>query len=606
MKWKLTVGFCIFFVLVTLVWALLFELDRNTVWGWVLLGVVLGVWLVLRCTVLVRHGFFLRLFCFAGAMALAFLVFRLSCPPIRAIPAVQVKEPKPTGVVTVAQGKLTGVYNADESVEVYTGIPYAKPPVGELRWREPEPPEAWEGVRVCDTFAPMSMQPRNSPIFDSVAEIFVYHTFEFGPENNFIAPMSEDSLYLNVWKPAGDVSGLPVLVYVHGGSLTTGQTWYDQYNGETLARQGIVVVNFAYRLGVFGYFADEDLQAESPNGTTGNYGLLDQIQALKWVQENIAAFGGDPARVTIAGESAGASSVGALCVSPLAKGLFVRAIAESSGITAKQPYHTFRTMDKALETGRRIRTEFGCRSLADLRAVPAEKLVNTRHSNASMTVDGWAVTEQPWRTYLRGANHETALLQGYNVHEADLFCMGEKVTKENYAESLVPLYGDYAAQAADTLPPRAQDKRYKVLIDRGGDAKGAYDEAVSAAWFSYSHYRWAKLLTNKGRPVYTYWFTKDNGGMGSNHAGELPYFFGCLESHPKLYDAADRRLSELMVQYYVNFVKTGDPNAEGLPRWDSAAEAPDRVLELGETVGMTDDPYLILHRLLDKHQDSLD
>ena len=606
MKWKLTVGFAILFLLVALVWALLCELDRNTVWGWVLLGLVLGAWLVLRCTVLVHRGFFLRLLGFAGAMALAVLVFRLSYPPVRAVPAVSVKNPKTTGVVTVAQGRLTGVYNADETVEVYTGIPYAKPPVGDLRWKEPQPPENWEGVRVCDTFAPMSMQPRNSPIYDSVAEIFVYHTFCFGPQNNSIAPMSEDSLYLNVWKPAGEVSGLPVLVYVHGGSLTTGQTWYDQYNGETLAKQGVVVVNFAYRLGVFGYFADADLQAESPNGTTGNYGLLDQIQALKWVQENIAAFGGDPAQVTVAGESAGASSVGALCVSPLAEGLFVRAIAESSGITAKVPYHTFRTLDKALETGEKIRAEFGCQSLAELRAVPAERLVNTQYANASMTVDGWAIAEQPYLTYARGANHETALLQGYNVHEADLFCMGERVSTENYRESLAPLYGDLADEAAAAVPPRAQDERYRVLIDRGGDAKGAYDEAVSAAWFSYSHYRWAKLLTDQGRPVYTYWFTKDNGGMGSYHAGELPYFFGCLERHPRLYTEADRRLSDVMVQYYVNFIKTGDPNGAGLPRWETAAEAPDRVLELGETVGMTDDPWLPLHRLLDRYQDGLD
>ncbi len=606
-KRKLSVGFWILFVLVSLLWVLLFELDRNTLWGWGLLILVLAGWFVLRLKLLSGRGFGWRLLGFAGAMALAVLVFRLSYPPIRAVPAVNVKNPKATGVVTVAQGQLTGVYNEDETVEVYAGIPYAKPPVGDLRWREPQPPESWEGVRVCDTFAPMSMQPRSSPIVDSLAEIFVYHTFEITTKNNCIAPMSEDSLYLNIWKPAGDVSGLPVLVYVHGGSLTTGQTWYDQYNGETLAKQGIIVVNFAYRLGVFGYFADEDLQKESPNGTTGNYGLLDQIQALKWVQENIAAFGGDPDQVTIAGESAGASSVGALCVSPLSEGLFVRAIAESSGITPRVPYHTFRTLDEALQTGRAIREEFGAKNIADLRAVPAEKLVNTGNANSAMTVDGWAVTEQPYLTYARGANHETALLQGFNVHEADLFCMGSKVTKDNYAESLELLYGVYAAEAAAAVPPRVQEPFYKTfLLDRGGDAKGAYDEAVSAAWFSYSHYCWGKLLTEQGRPVYTYWFTKDNRGMGSNHAGELPYFFGCLESHPKLYDAADRRLSEVMVRYYVNFVKTGDPNGEGLPRWETGAEAPDRVMELGDTVGMTEDPYLPLHRLLDKYQADLD
>ena len=604
-KRRLKIGFLLLFLLVSLICFALFELGRNTLWGWGLLLVILTAYFILQIKLLFRLSFAWRLLGFVDLLGLVALVFFLSGPPIRAVPAVRAEQPRVTGIVTVEQGQLTGVCSSDGAVEVFAGIPYAKPPVGELRWREPQEPEPWSGVRACDTFAPMSMQVRSSPIFDSLAEIAVYHTFRITTENNQIAPMSEDSLYLNIWKPAGDVSGLPVLVYVHGGSLTGGQTWYDQYNPEALAKRGIVVVNFAYRLGVFGYFAHEALAAESPNGTTGNYGLLDQIQALKWVQKNIAAFGGDPAQVTVAGESAGASSVGALCVSPLSEGLFVRAIAESSGITARVPYHTFRPLEDALQMGRDIQEEFGAKNIEALRSISAEALVSTKFTNSAMTVDGWAIPEQPYLIYEKGLNHETALLQGWNVHEADLFSMGVRVDEENYAEKLEPLYGPFAAQAAALVPARAQDSFYKCVIDRGGSSKGAYDTAVSAAWFSYSHYRWEKLLSAQNVPVWTYYFTKDNKGLGSHHAGELPYFYGCLDVHPENYTQGDHALSELMQQYYVNFIKTGDPNGTGLPQWSSAAEAPDQVLELGAAVGMIPDPNLGLHELLDQFQQTL-
>ncbi|MBQ2323172.1 MAG: carboxylesterase family protein, partial [Oscillospiraceae bacterium] len=407
MKTKMKTGAIVCFVLAALVMLVLLELGKNTLWGWALTAALfVGFWLVYP-----RVGpKGLRLLVWLGLIVLFALVMKLTEPPYRAIPATEGKHPAVTGVVTVAQGDLTGVTNADGSVEVYAGIPYAKPPVGELRWREPQEPESWEGVRVCDHFAPMSMQVRNHPIFDSLTSWGVFHMFRPSLKDNFLEPMSEDSLYLNIWKPAGDVKDLPVMVFIHGGSLTSGQPSYSEYNGESLAKKGIIVVNFGYRLNVFGYLATEELAAESPNGTTGNYGLLDQIQALRWVQQNIAAFGGDPDQVTVSGESAGASSVNALCVSPLSRGLFRRAIAESSGITAKVPYHTFRPLAAALEMGRNIMAEFGAASMDDLRAVDAEKLVRTKYTNNAMTVDSYAITEQPYLTYEKGENHEEALL----------------------------------------------------------------------------------------------------------------------------------------------------------------------------------------------------
>ena len=600
---KGTIVFTILTVLAALLCAVLLMLGKNTLWGWALALAAFIALVVVRVR-FVTGGFLPHLALWAVFLAVLALIYKLSGPPIRAIPAVEGKTPTPTDVVTVAQGNLTGVYTPDGSVEVYTGIPYAKPPVGELRWREPQEPEPWDGVRVCDHFAPMSMQTRNNTAFDSLTAWGIYHTFKPSLLHNSLEPMSEDSLYINVWKPAGEQTGLPVMVYIHGGSLTSGQPSYSEYNGESLARKGIVVVNFGYRLNVFGYLATEQLAAESQSGTTGNYGLLDQIAALKWVRQNIAAFGGDPDQVTICGESAGASSVNALCVSPLSEGLFRRAIAESSGITAKQPYHTFRKLSDALEMGKNILAEFGASSMDDLRAVPAEKLVNTQYTNNSMTVDGYAITEQPYLTYARGDNHEEALLHGYNVHEADLFTLFTKVTKDNYVETLRPLLGDWSEQAAALYPPRAVDEKYHYLVEAGGDAKGACNEVYSAAWFAYSHYNWTRLLSELNKPVWEYHFTKDNGSLGSCHGGELPYAFGNLDRHAWLYDDGDRALSEVMQEYWANFVKYGDPNGEGLPEWEQTRNGR-TVLELGEQVMPTADPYIDLYELIDAYQDSV-
>ena len=603
---KLRPGFIVLLVITTLLYAALLELGKNTLWGWGLALLAACAFVFIRLRFLAGKRRLLRFAGWVGFLAVLALIFAVSQPPYRAVPAVVgVKTPAVTDIVTVKQGQLTGVYTADGAVEVYTGIPYAAPPVGENRWREPQEPEPWEGVRVCDHFAPMSMQTETNTIFASLTQIAVYHTFRVSLKDNWLEPRSEDSLYLNVWKPEGDVSGLPVLVYIHGGSLTSGQPSYNQYNGEALARKGIVVVNFAYRLNVFGYYASEELAAESPNGTTGNYGLLDQIAALRWVQENISAFGGDPDQVTICGESAGASSVNALCVSPLSEGLFRRAIAESSGITAKVPYHTFRSFDDALKMGKNILSEFGASIVEDLRSVPAEQLVNTRYTNNSMTVDGYAITEQPYLTYLKGENHEEALLGGFNAHEADLFALFYKVDEGNYVEMLSEVYGDRAAEAAALCPPEALDPQYHYVVDQGGSAKGSFNFALSATWFTYSHYNWSRLLTAQGRPCWEYYFTKDNGSLGSCHAGELPYAFGDLHWNGWLYDEGDAALSEIMQEYWVNFVKYGDPNGAGVPDWPRFAEDPTQVLELGAHVGMITDPYLELYGLIDQYQDSI-
>ena len=601
---RIKVGTIILLVITAVITAVILELGKNAISDWLIAGSLFIVFIALYINSLYDKPWLWRTAGWIAFLIILFGVVKFLAPPFKQIPAVDIKNPKATEVVTIAQGQLTGVYNEDESVEVYTGIPYAKPPVGELRWKEPVEPDGWEGVRVCDHFAPMSMQAQNSPRYDSLLSIFGFHNFKISLKDNFREAVSEDSLYLNIWKPAGDVKDAPVLVYIHGGSLMTGQPSYSEYRGEDLAKKGIIVVNFGYRLGVFGYFANEELAAESPNATTGNYGLLDQIQALKWVQQNISAFGGDPEQVTIAGESAGASSVNALCVSPLSKGLFVRAIAESSGITAREPYHTFRSFDDALKMGQDIMDEFGVKSIDELRKIDASKLVGTKYQNSAMTLDGYAITEQPYLTYEKGENHEEALLNGFNVHEADIFNMAVKVNEDNYAETLKKQLGDYAGEATALFPAEPQEKAYKYIIDAGGDAKGSYNRVMSAIWFTYSHYKWSNYLKEQGRPVYEYYFTKDNKSLGSNHAGELPYAYGNLWRHAWLYDEKDVKLSEAMTEYWVNFVKTGDPNGDGLPRWQQFAEDDTKVFELGENIGMIDEPYLKLYEVIDKYQQS--
>ncbi|MBR1691991.1 MAG: carboxylesterase family protein [Lachnospiraceae bacterium] len=596
-------SFWIVIGIIMLLYGTILELSKNVVAGWIAAGIVFTGYIVFAMRFLEGKKPQLRVAGWVCLSALLVLVYRLSAPPYKAVPATELAHPESTDIVTVRQGQLTGVYNEDKSVEVYAGIPYAKPPVGELRWKEPQEPESWEGIRVCDHFAPMSMQGRNHPLYDSLVTMMFYHNYKITLKDNYREPVSEDSLYLNVWKPAGEIKDVPVLVYIHGGSLMTGQTYYSEYNGETLAQKGIIVVNLAYRLGVFGYLATEELAAESPNGTTGNYGLLDQIQALKWIHENIEAFGGDPDQITIAGESAGASSVNALCVSPLTEGLFRYAIAESSGITAKKPFHTFRDFDDALQTGSAIMQEMGAGSIDELRQMDAEKLLATEYRNDTMTVDGYAIDEQPYLTYEKGENHEQALLNGFNSHEANVFNLFYKVTDQNYLDYLRNDFGDYAEQIAELYPAGSYPVDYNYLVERGGNAKGAINRVLGAAWFGYSHYTWSNYMIKQNKPVYQYYFTKDNRGLRANHAGELPYAYGNLWRNRFLYDEADEQLSDRMTDYWVNFVKYGDPNGDGLPTWEEYAADTDKLLELGETVSMIDQPYSELFAIIDAYQE---
>lgn len=591
-------------LIITILYLIFLELSHNMIIGWaVAVALAVGMIFYYRKNPVEKGKYKSRVI---GILLLAVILianWKLTAPPERLVPATDERHPEVTDVVTVRQGQLTGVYTRDRSVEVYAGIPYAKPPVGDLRFAKPQEAEAWDGIRRCDHYAPMAMQHRDPALYDSLVAILGTHNYQISLKDNYTEPVSEDCLYLNIWKPAqtGDEK-LPVLFFIHGGSLMNGQSYFTEYRGEDLAKKGVIVVNCAYRLGVFGYYANEDLAAESPDHTTGNYGLLDQIQALRWVNENIESFGGDPDRITIAGESAGASSVNALCVSPLADGLFRYAIAESSGIVAKHPYHTFRTMEDALAMGQDIMDEMGVQTVEELRNLPAEELIRTEYKNNSMTVDGYAIAEQPYLTYEKGENHEQALLNGFNGKEADFFLMRTKATSENYVSRLTSAFGEYAGEAAEIVPADWPARDQHFIVDAGGDAKGALDHIYSAAWFTYSHELWSSYVAAEGRPVYEYYFTKKNRSMSDYHSGELPYAYGNLWRHRHVYDESDFALSEIMQNYWVNFVKTGDPNGEGLPVWEMRDREKKDLLVLDEEIRMEPDPYRDIYPILDRYQ----
>jgi len=582
----------LFFLLLLILFAVL-ELGKHTILGWILLVLVFAAFYVFRSTKLKEKSKGIRFLSWIALLILCGIVLWISWPPVRLIPAVQAKNPAKTDLIHVTQGDLTGVVTEDKEVEVFAGIPYAKPPVGDLRWKEPQSADAWEGILEADHFAPMSMQVQNLPIYNSLAQIIGYHDYQISLKDNYREPVSEDSLYLNIWRPAQKTDqALPVLVYIHGGSLQTGQPWYQDYSGEGLARKGIIVVNMAYRLGIFGFYADPALAEESPNHTTGNYGLLDQILALQWVKDNIAAFGGDPENITISGESAGSACVSALCTSPLAKGLFKRVILESSTVSAPKPAHSFRLLDEAYETAEQMKDRLHAHSLKDLRALPAGKIVREMAIHHHITIDGFVLPEIPYESYQKGIYNEEAQLQGFNREEGAPFIFFSPANMKNYEQKIRASFEDpYADQILSLFPAQTD-----------AEAKRNWADIYTAVLFTYGHYCLGREAVANEIPCYMYHFTKENGRLGSWHSGEEVYFYHNIPDGSALYTEEDRALSDMVSSYMINFIKNGDPNGDGLPRWNTFAGT-EPVLELGDNVKETKIPYLDLYEILDQIQE---
>ena len=488
-----------------------------------------------------------------------------------------------TEVLTIPQGQIQGIYNQDQTVQLFAGVPYAKPPVGDLRWKEPQDPEPWEGVFSADHFAPEAMQTHSKLV--SIIWNNYYHPQKSRTTD---CPSSEDCLYLNIWKPETEKKDLPVLVYIHGGSFCNGQSFFEEIDGENMAKRDIIVVTIAYRVNVFGFFALQELMDESPNHTTGNYGLLDMAKALEWVNKNISYFGGNPNNVTIAGESAGSSAVSTMCASPLTKDYFNRAIGESSSVIVENPKHSFRSLETALKMGEDIKKEFKAKNLADLRKIPAEKLVKTKFTNNSCTVDGYVLPQTPYEIYKQGLNHEEALLNGYNLHESYAWMVFTKINTKNYEQLL---------QTAFPKNWESVKKLYPATTNQ--EAKDYYTDIFTTVCFSYPHHVWTEFVSSQNKPTYMYCFTKQNRQYKDHHTGEIMYAYDNIPLDSKNHDESDFILEKQMSTYWENFIKTGNPNGPNLPEWMPYTENQKQLINFDTTLKMIDDPFNNLYEFVE-------
>ncbi len=469
--------------------------------------------------------------------------------------------------VKTTNGVVEGT-RTSAGIRVFRGLPFAAPPVGAGRWQPPHPVQNWTGIRPADKFGPRCMQ---RPVFSDM----VFRS----------NGMSEDCLYLNVWTPAaagGD--RLPVLVYFFGGGFLAGDGSEPRYDGEAMARRGIVALTVNYRLNVFGFFAHPELTRESPRHASGNYGLLDQVAALLWVQQNIAAFGGDPARVTIAGESAGSIAVSALMTSPLSKGLIAGAIGESGAmITPTLPPLPIADAEK---NGLALADRIGAASLEALRAMPADKLLAATATPGlpslnSTVVDGYLLSKTPVEIMTAGEQARVPLLAGWNSEESagTAVLRADAPTPENYAKAVERLYGARAADVLKRYPGTTAEEVVRSATDLASDR-----------FIAYSTWKWTDAhARTSGKPVYRYFFlrprpatTTPNGRAGAGgpwalrgavHSAEIEYAMGNLATNTVYaWTDADYKVSTVMQDYFANFIKRGDPNGPGLPAWTGNRE----------------------------------
>ena len=480
------------------------------------------------------------------------------------------------GVVTVEGGQLAGAPSPlGDEVMVYRGVPFAAPPVGDLRWRPPEPPAAWEGVRDATAAAPACMQ---NPLPAAVRTFY-----DAGVDR-----MDEDCLYLNVWTAAGPDDRAPVLVWIHGGGLSIGNGADITYDGTRLAQRGVVLVTINYRLGAFGYLAHPLLSAESGHGASGNYGLLDQVAALGWVQRNIAAFGGDPSRVTIFGESAGSWSVNQLMATPLARGLFHAAIGESGGGFGPRGGAAPRAEIEA--AGERfveaLLGDGAAPSLEAMRAASADAVQGVAPDlvRSTANVDGWVFPDTVYDIFAAGRQHDVPVIVGSNADEMTMLggAAGAE-TVEQYRETIRNEYGEHADALLEVFPAATDEEAQKARMASGTDAT-----------FGWEMRTWARMMETVSSPAYLYFFSRvppapDADRYGAYHTAEIPYVFDNfgVSPHPyanRDYSDTDRRLSDILASYWVNMAATGDPNGEGLPEWPAYDPEADAALHVGDTI----------------------
>ncbi|HET7695501.1 MAG TPA: carboxylesterase family protein [Vicinamibacterales bacterium] len=493
--------------------------------------------------------------------------------------------------VTTAAGPIEGA-GAVDGVRSFKGIPFAAPPVGRLRWQAPQPVPQWKEVRPAKAFGNQCMQRRL-----------------FGDMVFRAAGMSEDCLYLNVWTPATRASErLPVLVYFYGGGFVAGDGSEPRYDGAALARRGLVTLTVNYRLNVFGFLAHPELSQESPRRTSGNYGLLDQVAALQWVRDNIAAFGGDPRKVTIAGESAGSISVSALMASPLSRGLIAGAIGESGA--AMPPTWTPLPLAEAETAGLAFTKLLGDAPFSEVRALPADRVLEATAGPAAarfpIVIDGYFLPKTLNEIFAAGQQAQVPLLAGWNSQESGpgaVLGRGNPPTPENFTRAVRQIFNDTTDEALRHYPATTPEQVQQSATDLAGDR-----------FIGFSTWKWVTLHGRGGKPpVYRYFYTRPRPAMrpekgnagpagGAAHSAEIEYALGNLGTNEVYaWTPDDYKVSETFQGYVVNFVKTGNPNGSGLPPWPATnAGSEQQVLRIDVVTKADPDKYRERYLFLDR------
>jgi para-nitrobenzyl esterase len=461
--------------------------------------------------------------------------------------------------VRTESGSVEGSTSTDGKVQIFKGIPYAAPPVGALRWKEPQPVLHWQGVRKATEFGARCMQ----------GNVFSDMVFRD-------AAPSEDCLYLNVWTPKGSPDRkLPVMVWIYGGGFQAGATSEPRQDGEHLAHKGVVVVSMNYRLGIFGFFSHPELTKESPHHASGNYGLQDQAAALQWVRKNIAAFGGDPENVTIFGESAGSFSVSALMASPTSKALLHRAIGESGAFFGRTL--TAKPLAESEQDGVKFAQSIGAETLGKLRGMTAQQTLDAASKDKNTfrfgpNIDGYFFPESPSEIYAKGSEAHVTLLAGWNRDEGNYHTLfgTDPPTKENYARKTTQMFGEKAPDVLTAFPGETDEQ-----------AKSSADLLATANFIGYGTWKWIEMQVKTGdSAVYRYEFDQapplappaagapaPTESPRAYHSAEIEFVFGMLDSKKLPWRPEDYELSEQMGSYWTNFAKTGNPNGAGLPPW---------------------------------------
>ena len=465
--------------------------------------------------------------------------------------------------VLIESGTISGL--REGGLNVYKGVPFAAPPVGDLRWRPPARVAPWMDVRKAEAFAPACMQ-------DSISM-----PGETAPVVN------EDCLYLNIWTPAKNAQErLPVIAWIYGGGFISGSASMPLYWGDRIAPKGVIVVTIGYRLGPLGFLAHPELTRESPHHTSGNYGLMDQIAALEWIQRNIAAFGGDPKNVTIAGQSSGSISVSMLMASPLAKGLFHRAIGESGGLFEPLQLAPKYLLANAERDGEKYAVSLGATSLQQLRSLPAARLTGNAGGTVHPVIEPYVLPASPYDAFTSGQQNDVPLLLGSNADEARALTDVSHVTAATFNKDLEQSVGALPPQLAAAYPHTTDEEARQAQLGLERDLR-----------FGWDMWAWARLQAATGKsPVYYYSFRQQPPfpagsvyqGWGASHFAELWYVFNHLDQEPWRWTKADRIVAEEMSSYWVNFAKAGNPNGQDLPAWPAFANADNKVLYIGDPI----------------------